>query len=364
MSSLYAVIPAGGSGTRLWPLSRSGRPKFLLDVGAGDPPGSSMIQQTRARLDGLAAPDATYVVTGSAHAAEVARQLPELPAGNVLVEPGPRDSAPAIGLAATLIHRRDPAAIMGSFHADHLVRDVAAFHAAVLTAADAARQGLLLTIGLVPTGPETGFGYLCRGAQLGDGAYRVEEFTEKPPAEVAERYVASGDYLWNSGMFVWQAAAFLDELARQVPELHAGLQKIADDWDTPHRDETLGAIWPTLPKAPVDTAVMEDAGRRGRVATVPADIGWTDVGDWHTLADVLPPDADGVVRLGTGQVVARDTAKTLVYGGSGRLVATLGVSDLVVVDTPDALLVAHRERAQDVKALVDELKRTGRTDLT
>lgn len=359
MSSLYAAIPAGGSGTRLWPLSRSCRPKFLVDLGAG----ASLIQQTRSRLDGLVEPAATFVVTGAAHAGEVAEQLPELPAGNVLVEPGPRDSAPAIGLAATLIHRRDPKAVMGSFAADHLVRDVPAFHAAVRTAAAAAEQGLLLTIGLTPTGPETGFGYLRRGDELGDGAFRVEEFTEKPPLDIARKYVADGNYLWNASMFVWQVETFLAEIRRQVPELYDGLQRIADDWDTARRDETLAATWPELPKAPVDTAVMEDAGRRGLVATVPADIGWTDVGDWHTLADILPPDPDGVVRLGGSEVLALDSADSLVYSGSGRLVAMLGIGDVVVVDTPDALLVTSRERAQDVKALVAELKKRGRTDL-
>jgi mannose-1-phosphate guanylyltransferase len=365
---MYAVIPAGGSGTRLWPLSRSDRPKFLLDLGdvgsGGQTTTPTLIQQTRARLDGLAKPETTLIVTGSAHAAEVARQLPELPAGNIIVEPAPRDSAPAIGLAATLIHRRDQDAVMGSFAADHLVTDVAAFHTAVRLAAETARHGLLLTLGLTPTGPETGFGYLRRGESLGGGAYRVEEFTEKPPVDVARRYVADGRYLWNASMFVWQTETFLAELRRQVPELYDGLQRIADDWDTPRRDETLGAIWPTLPKRPVDTAVMEGAGARGLVATVPADLGWTDVGDWDTLADVLPAGSDGVVRLGPGTVLAHDTAGTLVYGGTDRIVATLGVTDLVVVDTPDAVLVCHRDRAQDVKALVDELKAAGRTDLT
>jgi mannose-1-phosphate guanylyltransferase len=358
---MYAVIPAGGSGTRLWPLSRSGRPKFLIDLTAS---GHSLIQQTRARLDGIAEPAATFVVTGSAHAAEIARQLPELPAGNIVVEPGPRDSAPAIGLAATLINRRDPESVMGSFAADHLVTDTAAFHAAVRAAADAARQGLLLTVGLTPTGPETGFGYLRRGEPLGGGAYRVREFTEKPPVEVAERYFADGGYLWNASWFVWQTSTFLAELRRQVPQLYDGLQRIADDWETPRRDETLGAVWPTLRKQPVDTAVMEGAASRGLVATVPAGVGWADIGDWDTLAAVLSADPDGVTRLGGGTAIARDSAGTLVYAGSHRIVATLGVKDLVVVDTADALLVCRRDRAQDVKALVDELKAGGRTDLT
>ncbi len=358
---MYAVIPAGGSGTRLWPLSRASRPKFLLELGVGG--AGCLIQQTRARLDGLACPENTLVVTGAAHAAEVARALPELPAANILVEPAPRDSAPAIGLAATLIHRRDPEAVMGSFAADHLIADVEAFHTAVRTAAAVAADGLLVTVGLTPTGPETGFGYLRRGEPLEGGAYRVEEFTEKPPLEVARRYLEDGRYLWNAGMFVWRPDSFLAEVRRQVPELYDGLQRIADDWDNPRQEDTLGKIWPTLPKVPVDTAVMEGAAERNLVATVPADVGWTDVGDFDTLADVLPADSDGVVRLGAGTVVAQDTTDTLVYGGSGRIVATLGVDDLVVVDTDDAVLVCRRDRAQDIKALVDKLKSGGRSDL-
>ncbi len=358
---MYGVIPAGGSGTRLWPLSRANRPKFLLDLGSG---GRSLIQATRARLDNVIEPASTYVVTGVAHAAEVARQLPELPAGNVLVEPAPRDSAPAIGLAAVLIHRRDPEAVMGSFAADHLVRDTDAFDTAVRAAADAAADGSLVTIGLTPTAPETGFGYIRRGAQIGAGpAYRAEEFKEKPTSQVARDYLADGRYLWNASMFVWRTAAFLEELHRQLPELAAGLERIADSWDTSRRDEVLGDVWPTLPKANVDQGVMEDAGRRGRVATVPASLGWNDVGDWDTLASVLPPDPAGVVRLGSGPVLARDSAGSLVDAGSDRLVALLGVRDLVVVDTPDALLVCPRDRAQEVRALVDDLRADGRTDL-
>ncbi|HEY2172738.1 MAG TPA: sugar phosphate nucleotidyltransferase [Mycobacteriales bacterium] len=361
ISRMYGVIPAGGSGTRLWPLSRANRPKFLLDLGSG---GRSLIQSTRARLDNVIEPASTYVVTGVAHAAEVARQLPELPAGNVLVEPAPRDSAPAIGLAAVLIHRRDPEAVMGSFAADHLVRDTDAFDTAVRAAADAAADGSLVTIGLTPTAPETGFGYIRRGAQIGAGpAYRAEEFKEKPTPQVAREYLADGRYLWNASMFVWRTEAFLEELHRQLPELAAGLERIADSWETARRDEVLGDVWPTLPKANVDQGVMEDAGRRGRVATVPASLGWNDVGDWDTLASVLPPDPAGVVRLGAGPVLARDSAGSLVDAGSDRLVALLGVRDLVVVDTPDALLVCPRDRAQEVRALVDDLRADGRTDL-
>lgn len=358
--TFYAVIPAGGSGTRLWPLSRSGRPKFLLDLGGG---GRSLIRATRDRLAPLAEARHTFVVTGAAHAADVARQLGELPAENVLVEPAPRNTAPAIGLAAALIARRDPDAVMGSFAADHLVRDEQAFTAAIRAAADAAGQGLLVTVGITPTAPETGFGYIRRGAALAGGAFRVEEFTEKPPADVARDYLADGRYVWNASMFVWRAATFLAELERQLPELHGGLMRIADAWDTPRRDETLGVLWPTLPAETVDVGVMEDAAARGLVAVVPADLGWNDVGDWDTLGAVLPADPDGLVRVGAGEALGADTVGTVVCAGSGRLVATLGVRDLVVVDTPDAVLVCPRGRAQDVRAVVDALKAAGRTDL-
>jgi len=302
-------------------------------------------------------------VTGASHAVDVARQLPELPAANILVEPAPRNTAPAIGLAAALIHRIDPDAVMGSFAADHLVRNTAAFHDAVRAAVAAAADDLLVTVGITPTAPETGFGYLRRGDPLTDDAYRVEEFAEKPALDVARRYLADGRYLWNASMFVWRTAAFLDELQRQQPELRAGLDRIAADWDTPRQESTLGQVWPTLPSVTVDVGIMEDAGRRGRVATVPADLGWNDVGDWDTLGTVLPAGADGVVRLGEGTTLARDTSGTLVCAGSGRLVATLGVTDLVVVDTPDAVLVCPRGRAQEVKDLVDAVRAEGRTEL-
>lgn len=357
----YAVIPAGGSGTRLWPLSRSGSPKFLHDLGGA---GRSMIQDTADRLAALADPTATYVVTGAAHAPHIARQLPTVPADHIVVEPGPRDSAPAIALAAALIHRTDPDAVMGSFAADHVVADRPAFHRAVRTAVDAAAGGYLVTIGLTPTRPDTGYGYIRVGAALGGGAFRAEEFKEKPDAATARLYVGSGEYLWNASMFVWRVATFLDEVRRQLPELAAGLDRIVAVWDTTERDEVLADVWSALPKVNVDQGVMEDAGRRGRVATVPASIGWHDIGDWDTLTAITAAGSDGVVRLGAGEVLARDTEDTLVYAESGRLVATLGLRGTVVVDTPDALLIASRERAQEVKALVDELKARERTDLT
>jgi mannose-1-phosphate guanylyltransferase len=227
-----------------------------------------------------------------------------------------------------------------------------------------------MTVGITPTRPETGYGYLQCGAHIDGGPVRaVEEFKEKPAYEVAEAYLSSGRYYWNASMFVWRVDVFLAELERQCPELHAGLARIAEAWDGPSRAEVLGEVWPTLPRISVDYAVMEGAAAAGRVATVAGDFGWTDVGDFHTLGDVLPADADGNVVLADGNepkpgVLLHDSAGLVVVPQSGRLVAALGVRDLVVVDTPDAVLVCPRQRAQDVKHLVDRLKRDGEAAYT
>ncbi|WP_406107315.1 mannose-1-phosphate guanylyltransferase [Micromonospora globbae] len=356
---LYAVIPAGGSGTRLWPLSRAGHPKFLHPL-TGTP--ASLLQATVERLASLTTPERTLVVTGTAHVTAVARQLTGLPEENILVEPSPRDSCAAIALAAAVIARRDPDAVMGSFAADHLIGDPQRWAETVREAMRGAEQGLLMTVGITPTRPETGYGYLECGELIGGGPLRrVAEFKEKPALEVAEVYVRSGRHLWNASMFVWRADVFLAELARQQPALHAGVTSIAAAWGTPEQDDVLGAVWPTLPKISVDYAVMEGAATAGRVATVPGDFGWNDVGDFHTLGDVLPADPAGNVVLGAPKpgVLLHDSSGLVVVPHSGRLVAALGVHDLVVVDTPDAVLVCPRERAQDVKALVDDLKARG-----
>ncbi|MET7393604.1 sugar phosphate nucleotidyltransferase [Dactylosporangium sp. NPDC005572] len=369
----YAVIPAGGSGTRLWPLSRAGHPKFLHAL-TGTP--LSLIQATYGRLEGLATPASTYVVTGVAHAAAVARQLPGLPERNILVEPTPRDSCAAIGLAAAVISRRDPRAVMGAFAADQLVRDVPAFTETLRRAIQGAEDGLLMTIGITPTHPETGYGYLHVGERTGTGdVCKVAEFAEKPALDVARRYVDSGEYLWNAGMFVWRVDVFLDELARQQPSLHDGLARIAEAWDTHEREEVLAELWPGLTKISVDFGVMEGAGRAGLVGTVPGNFGWNDVGDFHTLGELLETDTAGNVVVDVGfelgkdnpsgkpTVLMQDSERVVVVPHSGRLVAAIGVDDLIIVDTPDALLVCPRAKAQDVKKLVDQLKARGSIEL-
>jgi mannose-1-phosphate guanylyltransferase len=349
----WAVVPAGGSGTRLWPLSRSGSPKFLHDLTGS---GRSLLQQTADRLATLVG-DRLLVVTGVRHRDRVIEQLPELPADRVIGEPSPRDSMAAIGLAAAMLERQDPDAVMGSFAADHVIRHPAALERAVTVAVEVARDDRLVTIGIEPTTPSTAFGYLRQGARLAEhaGAYVVDAFIEKPSADVARTYVEAGDYRWNAGMFVVRPTVLLDLLASSHPDLAAGLRTIAAD---PAR---LEEVWPTLTRIAIDHAVAEPAAAQGRVATVPADLGWDDIGDFHSLATVL--GGDNVRVLGDPAAVLAESSTGLVVPHGGRLVALVGVDDVIVVDTPDALLVTTRDRAQDVKTLVDRLKES-RPELT
>jgi mannose-1-phosphate guanylyltransferase len=360
---LYAVIPAGGAGTRLWPLSRASHPKFLHALTGTS---ASLIQATVGRLGGLTSPETTMVVTGASHAADVARQLPDLPSENILVEPLPRDSCAAIGLAAAVIAERDPEAVMGAFPADHLIVDVQAFQACVLAGVSGALAGKLMTIGITPTRPETGYGYLRCTSDEGR-TREVAEFAEKPDKARAVTYLESGEYLWNAGMFIWKVDVFLSELARQQPELHDGLRRIAAAWHGPRRDDRMSEVWPGLKKISVDYAVMEGAAAEGLVGTVPGEFGWNDVGDFHTLGDILPGDDRGNVVLEAadtkGEVILRDSERVVVVPRSGRLIAAVGMRDAVIVDTEDALLVCPRDRAQEVKAIVDGLKERGATDL-
>jgi len=349
----YAVVPAGGSGTRLWPLSRSNDPKFLHAFAGGT---DSLLQATLARIAPLAPPERTMVVTGTSHAAAVARQLPQLDVANIVVEPSPRDSAAAIGLAAALIARRDPDAVMGSFAADHHIADLPGFISAVQDAIAIADGDRLVTVGLTPTRAETGYGYLQLGEKLDGGVgMRLRAFIEKPSVELATEYVASGEYLWNASMFVWKVSTMLAELSRQQPRLHEGLLAIAADWDTSRREDTMAAIWPTLPTLAIDYAIMEGAAARGKVATIPADIGWHDIGDWNAVGEIATADQHGNVLLGTAALRTVDARSCVVVGRNGRTVAIVGLNDVVVVDTADAVLVCSRPRSQQVKQIVASL---------
>ena len=384
--AIHAIIPAGGAGTRLWPLSRRHRPKFLLDLtGAGH----SLLQDTVERLAPVTA--TTTVVTGVAHIAAVADQLPSIPRDNLLAEPSPRDSMAAIGLAAAVIARRHGRdAVVGSFAADHTVADRAAFENAVRQAALLAEQGWVVTIGIEATGPSTAFGYIHAGDPTDvpgapDGR-RVRGFTEKPDADTAAAYLATGDYRWNAGMFVVRAGVLLDHLAELRPQLAQGIEAIAAVWDTPEREEVLAERWPALEKIAIDHAIAEPVAAAGGVATVPVSMGWNDVGGFDALTELVPPRTEGVAA-GAGvlddvdgsacvgavdgaalaapcpEVRALDSDGALIASTSGRTVVLLGVPGAVVVDTPDALLVTTPEHAQDVKGVVDALKAAGREDL-
>ena len=372
--AIHAIIPAGGAGTRLWPLSRRGRPKFLLDLtGAG----RSLLQDTVERLAPVTA--TTTVVTGVAHIDAVAHQLPSVPRDNLLAEPSPRDSMAAIGLAAAVVaHRHGRDAVVGSFAADHTVADRAAFADAVRQAALLAEQGWVVTIGIEATGPSTAFGYIHAGDPTDvpgapDGR-RVLGFTEKPDAATAAAYLAAGDYRWNAGMFVARAGVLLDHLAARRPALAAGVEAIAAAWDGPEREEVLAATWPGLEPIAIDHAIAEPVAAAGGVATVPASMGWDDVGGFDALAGLVPARtagaAAGVAVLddaaggGPGaDVEAVDSPGALVASTTGRRVVLLGAAGLVVVDTPDALLVTTPGRAQAVKGVVDRLGAEGRTEL-
>ncbi|KAJ1044080.1 hypothetical protein NDA11_007571 [Ustilago hordei] len=356
---LWAVVPAGGAGTRLWPLSRESYPKFLLDLTGS---GRTLLQSTWDRLLPLAGQAQMMIVTGQAHVSGVSAQLPELEQANVLAEPSPKESMAAIGLAAAVLMQRDPEAVLGSFAADHIISGRDAFESAVTEAVATAKAGYLVTIGIAPSHPSTGFGYIKLGEKLSvaqaPNARRVTEFKEKPDARTASAYLSTGDYRWNGGMFVVKASVLLSLLKETVPELHDGLTRIAAAWDSDARTSVLNEIWPTLPKIAIDHAVAEPASKVGKVAVVPATFGWDDVGDFSSLADLIPAEEGEPRILGDSRLVVTESqAGGLIIPASGRTIACLGVDDVVIVDTPDALLITTRARSQDVKKIVGRTKK-------
>lgn len=353
MEDFWAVVPAGGAGTRLWPLSRAGVPKFLLDLTGS---GESLLQATVQRLAPLVA-ERVLVVTGTAHRDEVVAQLPAIAPDHVLAEPAPRDSMAAIGLAAAMLERWDPAAVMGSFAADHVIGDPEAFREVVRTAVEVAREDWLVTIGVQPTHPATGFGYIRVGEELAGhpGACHVDAFVEKPSAQIARHYVDSGQYRWNAGMFVVRPRVLLDLLAQTDPDFAADLRRIAAE---PALAETL---WPGLPRIALDHAVAEPAAATGRVAVVPGQFEWDDIGDFESLRAVL--GQGDLAVLGDPDLVRTIDSSGLVVPGGNRMVTVIGLENVVVVETADAVLVTTAERAQDVKRMVTELAESGRDDL-
>jgi mannose-1-phosphate guanylyltransferase len=348
--NLYGIILAGGGGTRLWPLSRQHRPKPLLNL-LGE---RSMLQDTVARLQPLITPEHLFIAVNAVHAPEVTRQVPDLPMDQIIVEPVARETGPAFGLAAVHIAHHDPDAMLASFHADHVVLRPHLLRDAVALAAEAARDGAIVTIGITPTYAATGYGYIELADEIGAGhGHIVREavrFVEKPKQDVAEQYLATGNFVWNAGLFICKVQTLLDAFREHLPETYAGLMRIKEAIGTDRYVETLEAVFPTLSKISIDVGIME---KFHPLRTVPCDPGWNDVGDWDTLASLMQGDDDGNVTIGARHL-AIETKRTLVHGRD-RLIATVGVEDLVIVDTEDAVLVLPRSRAQDVKKLVEQL---------
>ena len=369
LDGFRAIVPAGGAGTRLWPLSRAGSPKFLHDLTGS---GRTLLQATLDRLLPLTGDGGVVVVTGHRHEEAVREQLAGLAAGDVLAEPSPRDSMAAIGLAAAVLTLRDGDVVVGSFAADHVIDAGPGFADAVRQGVAAAREGYVVTIGIAATEPSTAFGYVRLGEALGvagaPAARHALGFTEKPDAATAAEYLATGEYRWNAGMFIVRAEVLLQHLAKLQPDLHRGLLEIAAAWDEPQRSEVLERVWPGLTKIAIDHAIAEPVAAAGGVAVVPGDFGWDDVGDYASLGDLLGAARDagpeGVRVLGDpGDVLALASSRALVVPGTGRLVTVLGLDDVVVVDTPDALLVTTRAHAQQLKVVVDAVRAAGREDL-
>ncbi len=338
----WAVVMAGGQGTRFWPASRPRRPKQLLPLAPG---GHSLLRATVDRLAGLVPPERTLVVTTSAIADAVRAELPELPAANVLVEPVGRNTAPCIGWAARLVGHREPRGVMAVLPADHHIGDEEAFRATLHTALEHARRsGDLTTVGIRPERPETGYGYIELGDPIEEGVHRVLRFVEKPDADRAKSYVRSGRFLWNSGMFFFRADAVAAEIERQLPDLHAGLDRLADA-------EPIERVYPELPNVSIDFGVMEGAER---VAVVPGSFGWSDVGSWASAWELAEHDDRG--NGAPPEAILIDCEGCLVRAPEGKAVALVGLRDVVVVDAGDALLVVPRDRAQQVRRVVERLQ--------
>ncbi len=359
----YGLIMAGGSGTRLWPLSRKDKPKQLLPLVHG----RSLLQLAYERLRGILPAERIYVVTGAAYAKSVLENLPELPNENLLGEPIGRDTVNAVGFAAAVLLKRDPDAVMCIVTADHVIQPVEKFHEAIRLAFDvvAEQPNALVTFGIVPTFGHVGLGYIHRGASLAmkggrKGAFRVMAFKEKPDKPTADRYVESGRYYWNSGSFVWRCDTVMRELARYLPSAHEGLSQIATAWETGHRDEVLKETYPKLPKISIDYAVMEPSSQgKGQAQVVVVEMPieeWLDVGSWPALAEILPTDEqDNAMQCKLCVLVDSDN-NILISSDPEHLMTTIGVSDMIIINTPDVTLVCAKRDSERVKEMVNRVK--------
>lgn len=349
MNHLNVVILAGGSGTRLWPLSTPSFPKQFLPL----PNGNSMIQETLARVAPLVSPAQTWVVTGRSMAGLVEEHLPALDHTHILREPMGRNSAPAIAWIAATIARHDPEAVMVTLSADHVITEVETFRQALQLAQRAASQGQLVTLGIPPTAPETGYGYIRYAEQISAGfGHRVfsgERFVEKPDRATAQSYLENGHYVWNSGMFIWQVKAILREMHIHQPEIIQRIERIVDATGTLEGETILNEIWPSVPSISIDYGIME---KTSQFAVIPANIGWNDVGNWEQYGALFPSDEQGVKRMGTHEDLG--SQNIFVYNNTQRQVFTIGLENIVVVEMDDKTVICHINDVQRVKELAEK----------
>lgn len=356
----YAVIMAGGGGTRLWPLSRQERPKQVLAL-TGE---RSLFQTAVDRLEGVFPSDRIYVVTVEEQAEIMHQQRPRIPRDNFLIEPLPRGTASVVGMAAAALQNRDPQATMAILTADHVIKNEPAFRELLNTAYEVAGDGYLVTLGVTPTYPSTGYGYIQRGELLGayqgKEVYRLRKFTEKPPLSKAKSMLSSGEYAWNSGMFIWRTERILEEIQRHMPQLAVGLEEIRQAWGTPRQRSTLERIWPDIEPETIDFGIMEKAEQG---AVIPAgDLGWRDVGSWDALFDILEENDHGNVVRGGEHIQLESQGLLIDTTERPRTVVTIGTKDIVIVDTGDILFVGDKKQAQRVREIVKILKDRGRSE--
>ncbi len=346
-----ALIMAGGKGERFWPKSRKSCPKQFLSI-TGD--GKTMIQLTVERILPMVDMEDIYVATNRDYRELVREQLPQLPEENILCEPVGRNTAPCIGLGAAHIARKYPDAVMLVLASDHLIQKPEVFRQDLERACQVAEDGEnLVTLGIQPTYPETGYGYICHEKEPAypeAHAYPVERFVEKPDRETAERYLASGHYLWNSGMFIWKVSTIQAKMAQYMPEAAKGLKSIQDAIGTPEQEAVLDREFRNLPSESVDYGIMEKANH---IYTIPGDFGWDDVGSWLAVERIRPADSQGNVL--EGNVVAVNTSRSTIQGGK-KLIAAVGLENLIVVDTEDAILICSKNHAGEIKKVLEELR--------
>ena len=347
----HAVIMAGGAGVRLWPLSRQNRPKQVLRLFSG----ASLLRRSYERLAAMLEPQQIHVITNNSHLPMVSKELPELPAANLIGEPVGRDTANAVGLAAAVLAKRDSDALIGIFTADHVITPTDRFCTTVEQAFQAAEQhpDALVTMGIRPTRPDTNYGYIWRGERLAEGVFKVRKFTEKPSVAKAKEYLASGEYYWNSGMFMWKATTILDQLEKHLPESHRAVCEIADVWETEQRQQKLESVYPKLMKISIDFAVME---RADHVVVVEMGCHWVDVGSWPAIELVINADGNENVSA-CDRVIHLGSRGNIVVSEEKHLIATVGVEDLVIVHSPDATLICKKREAAGIKELVDNVRR-------